>query len=64
MQIIMPNAIAMIIISNLYKMHLILGDDEHWVRAHTTPTSTFPPIVGEGSTTHTLVGTLGDMTIA
>ena len=51
MQIIMPNATTMIIVSNLHKMHLILGDDQHWVRACIAPMLSIPFIVGKGSTT-------------
>ena len=28
----MPNTTTMITVSNLHKMHLTQGDDEHWVR--------------------------------
>ena len=38
---LMPNATTMIIIYNLHKMHLSLGDDGRWVKAHTTP---LPPL--------------------
>ena len=34
MQTIMPNTTTMIIVSNLYKMHLTLSDNGRWVRAH------------------------------
>ena len=37
----------MIMVSNLHKMHLTLGDDGHWVRVRTT---LYPPIAhSEGS---------------
>ena len=46
LHILLLNAITMIIVSNLYKMHLTLGDDGRWVRAHTTPPPPLiPPIV-------------------
>ena len=51
MQIIFPNIITMIIVSNLYKMDLTLGDDRHLVKAHVAPTLPIPPTIGERSTT-------------
>ena len=57
----MPNTTTMITVSNLYKMHLIPGDDENWVRARIAP---LPSIVGKGSTILTLVEVPCNMTIA
>ena len=60
----MLNATTLIIVSNLHKMHLTLGDDGHWIRAHTAPPPPLiPPIVGERSTNDLFVGP-PDMTIA
>ena len=48
----MSNATTMIIVSNLHKMHLTLGDDGRWVRAHIAPPPPLiPPTVSDGSTT-------------
>ena len=63
MQIIMPNATTMIIISNLHKMHFILGCDECWVRAHIIPIPSIPLIIEKGSTTQAPIRAPGDMTI-
>ena len=59
MQILMPNATTMIIVSNLHKMHLTLGDNGCWVRAHIAPPLLLvPPTIGKGSTTQALRGPL------
>ena len=64
MQLLMPIDTTIITISNLHKMHLTLGDDGRWVRAHTTSlTPSMPPTTGEGSTTQAIVGA-PNMTIA
>ena len=65
MQVILPNAIIMITVSNLHKMHLALGDDRRWIRARTTPSPpTFPhSTAGEGATaSQANVGAPGDIT--
>ena len=65
MQIIMPNATTMIIVSNFHKMYLTLGDDRHQVKAHTTPPPSLIPLtVGGGSSTQTSISALGDMPVA
>ena len=47
LQVLMPNATTMIIVSNLHKMHLILGDDSWWVKACIAPLPPpNPPTVG------------------
>ena len=63
-QVLMPNATTMIIVSNLHKMHLTLGDDGRWVKASTTPPPPLIPlVVGKGSITHPSIGP-PDMTIS
>ena len=64
MQIIMLNATTIITISNLYKIHLTLGDGKHQVGAHIAPTyPTYTLIVGNGFTTQTPVGASGGMIV-
>ena len=55
----------MIIVSNLHKMHLTLGDDRRWIRAciALAPIASFPSTVEEGSTTQTPIRAPGDMIV-
>ena len=63
MQIIMPNATIMIIVSNLHMIHFTLEDDRHLVRVRTTPTPLIPPTIRVGSTTQTPIRAFGDMIV-
>ena len=45
MQLIMPNATVMIIVSNLHKMLLTLGDEGHRVKARNAPILSIPPTI-------------------
>ena len=42
-----PNTTTMIIVLNLYKMHLTLSDDGRWIKAYTAPLPS--QLVGNGS---------------
>ena len=64
MHIIIPNATTKFTISNLHKMHLTLGDDGHWVKAHIAPMPSIPFIIGEVSITQALIKAPRDMIVA